>query len=172
MRSVILVTTLFFLSIFYGCEIKNHNNNLKNVLSKKDSIIEKVDSLPIKNTPAFLYDSLYFSIECDDKESEIDSKQLEQRIDSLLSSLLAELRKSKIDTTIVNPLIEVLEFQQNKYKAEAASSADLIFWSYGVASMTGERVVARKCYYLKELQRKFSLISAASEKIHGTVINL
>ncbi len=118
------------------------------------------------------YDSLYTSIECDDNKIEVRTKQLENKIDNLLSSLQLDLQKSNKDTSLTNPILELLRVEKKNYKSNIETSADLVFWSYGVASMTGERVIARKCFYLKELQSKENFYLSIADKIRGTLINL
>ncbi|MFT3823155.1 MAG: hypothetical protein QM731_04510 [Chitinophagaceae bacterium] len=116
------------------------------------------------------YDSLYNSMECEDEGAEDKASAIIKRTDSLLSSLIIQLRDCQKDTVLINPLLVLLERGQQSYKAEAETAAELIYWSYGTASMTGERVVAKKCCYLKELEKKLSFYMAINEKIHGTII--
>lgn len=90
----------------------------------------------------------------------------------MLSKLILDLEQSGKDSIRVNPLIEFAEFERANYKPTITNSANLIYWSYGSTSMTGERVVARDCYYLKVLGERGDFYLAIIEKVNGTLINL
>lgn len=118
------------------------------------------------------YDSLYKSFDCNSSVADSQIIHLEIVIDSTLKEYIKELEISKKDTTVVNPLIELFREQYNSYKSILTSESELIYWSYGKASLTGERIVASTCYYLKKLQEKYFFIKALHEKIQGTLLNL
>ena len=110
-----------------------------------------------KSEVAFTYDSLYKKIECDDSKFEIESKILEDSIRNYISEQLNNLENKISDTVILKSVDEVFKEESENFTQRATKEADLIFWSYGVASYTGERKVAKNCYYLQELKRRFGL---------------
>lgn len=165
------VAVVFYLVLLiFSCERKN--NDSPSSASDVGKLVLSEDSSINKHVHGTVYDSLYTSIECNDNKIEERTKQLENEIDSLLASLREDLHKSNKDTSLTNPILELLEVEKKNYKSSIETSADLIFWSYGVASMTGERVVARKCFYLIELQRKKNFYLSIVDKVSGALINL
>lgn len=166
------LTVFFCLSLYlFSCGEHKNNDKYSDTSDTSKSILS-VDSSINKHVHVTSYDSLYASIECDDNKIEERTKQLENEIENLLYSLQSELQKSNKDTLRTNPIIELLQKEKKNYKPNIETSADLIFWSYGVASMTGERVIARKCFYLKELQRKKNFYLSITDKIRGALLNL
>jgi hypothetical protein len=166
------VAVFFYFGLFlFSCgEHKSNDNSSSSSDSGKIGL--SVDSSINKQVQGNIYDSLYTSVECDDNKIELRTKQLENEIDSLLSYLQSDLQKSNKDTLLTNPIVELLQTEKKNYKSNIETSADLIFWSYGVASMTGERVVARKCFYLRELQKKKVFYLSIADKVRGSLINL
>ena len=145
-----------------------HDNNGSSVKYAPGIKVTSIDSL----TKDQRYDSLYVSIECEESEYEEKKKSIEMQIDALLDTLQIQLKRCNKDSTRVNPLIELLAKERYSYKSDIGKSAELVFWSYGVASMTGERVVAEKCYYLRELNNRYYFYLAICEKIKGTLLNM
>lgn len=118
------------------------------------------------------FDSLFEATECDEVEMETGTTKLEVSIDSLLSLLADRLQKSGKDSILVNPLVNLIQLERKSYQSSALQEAELVFWSYGVAAMNGERTVARDCFYYRALQQKWKLYLAIEEKIEGTLLNL
>lgn len=114
------------------------------------------------------FDSLFEATVCDD----IDISKLEVSIDSLLFTLADRLQKSGKDSTMVNPLITLIQLERKTYQSSAIQESELVFWSYGVAAMNGERVVARDCFYYRALQRKWQFYLAIEDKVEGTLLDL
>lgn len=114
------------------------------------------------------FDSLFEAIECDD----IDISKLEVSIDSLLFSLVDRLQKSGKDSTMVNPLVTFIQLERENYRSSVVRESELVYWSYGVAALNGERVVARDCYYYRSLQQKWQFYLAIEEKVYGTLLDL
>lgn len=114
------------------------------------------------------FDSLFEAIECDD----IDISKLEVSIDSLLFSLADRLQKPGKDSAMVNPLVNLIQQERKSYQSSAVQESELVFWSYGVAALNGERVVARDCFYYKALLRKWQFYLAIEDKVEGTLLDL
>jgi hypothetical protein len=134
---------------------------------------EKVDSVVYdrrQDSANDRFDRLFEAIECDDKD--IDVSKLEGSIDSLLFTLADRLQKSGKDSTMVNPLVDLIHLERKTYQSSAIQESELVFWSYGVAAMNGERVVARDCFYYRALQRKWQFYLAIEDKVDGTFLGL
>jgi len=159
MKKIISILILFI--ALTGCKnttIKGNNEHPENL--KSSSIISG------------RFDSLYRAIECETENIQPEILSTEKKIDSLFDETLLKLTLSKKDTIFINPLKLFLEKNRNGYRIEISNKAELLFWSYGVSSMQGERRVARDCYYLYELRKRYQFLLAINEKIHGTLLDL
>jgi hypothetical protein len=116
------------------------------------------------------FDNLLKEIDCDDTNYEKDMKGLKKNIEEQLNSMIKRLLAFKKDTIRSKPLIAALTSELKTYESEIDNEASMLFWSYGVASMQGERVVSRNCYYLTALRRKRAFIKAINEKIEGSLL--
>lgn len=103
---------------------------------------------------------------------ETGTSKLEVSIDSLLSLLADRLQKSGKDSILVNPLVNLIQQERKSYQSSPIQESELVFWSYGVAAINGERVVARDCFYYKAILRKWRFYLAIEDKVEGTLLDL
>ncbi|MGB4772745.1 MAG: hypothetical protein WBP58_14875 [Chitinophagaceae bacterium] len=118
------------------------------------------------------FGSLFEATECREVDIETGVNKLEVSIDSLLSLLTDRLQKSEKDSTMVNLLVNLIQLERKTYQSSAIQESELVFWSYGVAAMNGERVVARDCFYYRALLRKWQFYLAIEDKVEGTLLDL
>ena len=152
---------MFFFILLFNSElfsqdsdsILNNTNNSKNQLLKKTEVLR---------TP---FDSLMSLIDCDDSNYDKKIAFLKRDIEFKLSSMINKLTASKLDTKRSAPLISLLKIELKTYDESVENEASILFWSYGIASMQGERVTSRRCLYLRSLRRKQFFISAINEKV-------
>jgi hypothetical protein len=134
---------------------------------------EKVDSVVYdrrQDSANDRFDRLFEAMECDDKD--LDISKFEGSIDSLLFALVDRLQKSGNYSTMVNPLVDLIQLERKSYQSSAIQESELVFWSYGVTAMNGERVVTLDCFYYRALQRKWQLYLAIEDKIEGALLGL
>lgn len=171
MKTISLIISLHVSLLILSCGLNNKSAHIDEKLIKNKSILSNHNQV-MSISHEDIYDSLYNTFECEDDDINISAKLLESELDSLLVNFQKDLRKSNKDTSLINPLLELLLEEQKQYKLNIKNSADMIYWSYGVASMNGERKVARNCFYLKELQRKKILYLSIINKVKGSLLDL
>lgn len=116
------------------------------------------------------WEKLLKSLDCNDANYEKDRQALKKSIEFQLNSMIKKLSLYKKDTMRSKPLIAALNQELKTYEATISNEASMLFWSYGVASMQGERVVSRNCYYLTALRKKLTFIKALSQKMESSFL--
>lgn len=153
MKPYHIISTLIIITLF----------SCNNALKREESVHSNTQSV---NKSDLIEDYL----DCEDENFESIKKQYLDSIAIIKADIISYTSTSKLDSIRKNAFITILKNSDSSFNNFFISESDLIFWSYGSTSTTGERRVSANCYYLHLLKNRMELMKFLLSKIQSTAI--